>query len=89
MNGIFIPDPKQSNPLHGPIGSRRPNTKKEVNEHRANLIVEITSLFSNLPKLNRVRDLPDGIYPYVGPDPYTRRNFYGTVTVTNGKVVVT
>jgi hypothetical protein len=25
---------------------------------------------------------------FVGPDPYTKRNFYGTLTVTNGKVKV-
>lgn len=32
--------------------------------------------------------IPDGTHAIVGPDPYTKRNFYGTLTVKGGTVTV-
>lgn len=35
-----------------------------------------------------VRALPAGRHTFVGPDPFNKRNFYGTIEVVNGKVKV-
>lgn len=87
MQGIFLIDER---------GTRRPKSKKEVKEVLAatpeRVIIEATSLFGN--EYNGVADLlpldeqykGEKIY-FVGPDPYTKRNFYGTIEIKNGKVV--
>jgi ABC-type branched-subunit amino acid transport system substrate-binding protein len=77
MQGIFI-------------DGQRPRSKKAVREAVAaggDVRLEATSLFGNEYD-GPVADAPDGRYAIVGPDPYTRRNFYGTVTVAAGKVSV-
>ena len=78
MQGIFI-------------GNRRPKSKKEVKEailvDPGNVFLEATSMFGN-EYSGSVNAAPDGQYYFVGPDPYTKRNFYGTVTVQDGKVKV-
>ena len=28
----------------------------------------------------------DGVYPVVGPDPYTARNWFAQITITNGLI---
>ncbi len=77
MQGIFI----QGN---------RPRSKKAVKEaiaagHQVN--IEATSVFGNEYD-GPVEDAPDGTYTFVGPDPYTARKFYGTITKRNGTVKV-
>lgn len=78
MQGIFI-------------NYNRPKSKKAVKEacaeNPASVRIEATSMFGNEYD-GPVADAPDGKYSFVGPDPYTKRNFYGTITITNGKVKV-
>ncbi len=73
------------------INGRRPKSKKEVKEAIADagqrVRLENTSLFGGYdgdPHL-----APPGKYDFVGPDPYTKRNFYGNVVVTADRVYVT
>jgi hypothetical protein len=49
--------------------------------------LEATFLFGNEYD-GPVSEAPDGTYTFVGPDPYTSRKFYGTITKSNGKVTV-
>ena len=75
MQGIFI-------------DGRRPKSKKEVREAVArggHVDLEATSIFGDELE-GPVEDLPLGSYPFVGPDPYTKRTFYGTIRV--GKTIV-
>lgn len=67
---------------------RWPKSKKEVRETLpSQLFANSTSVFG--PSLNcTVDQLPDGEYTFCGPDPYRNRKFYGTITVTNGKIEV-
>lgn len=80
MQGIFI-------------AGRRPKSKKEIKEMLADPItstrvrLEATSAFGNEYD-GPVVDAPDGSYTFVGPDPFTKRNFYGTIVKRNGKVAV-
>lgn len=77
MQGIFL-------------GFSRPKSKKAVREAVAAgqpVYLEATSLFGDEYD-GSVYDAPNGTYYIVGPDPYTKRNFYGKVIVTNDKVVV-
>jgi hypothetical protein len=73
------------------INGRRPKTKKEVREACADpgvsVVLENTSLFRN-PFAGPLTTAPDGTYHFVGPDPYTSRKFYGTITVAPGKITV-
>lgn len=78
MQGIFI---------HG----ARPASKKAVKEAIANapdtVSIEATSFFGNEYD-GPVSTAPPGTYHFVGPDPYTKRNFYGSIVVTPTKVAV-
>lgn len=72
MDGIFI-------------NGQRPRSKRALKEALADdptrVEVEWTSLFAALPSWSRVSDMPLGSsVTFVGPDPYTRRNFYGTIS---------
>ena len=72
-------------------GYRRPKSKKEIKETLAQggeVILEATSVFGNEYD-GKVSDAPDGSYTFVGPDPYTKRNFYGTIKKTGDTVKVT
>lgn len=77
MQGIFI-------------AGRRPDSKKQV---KAAIIggeyvtLEATSIFGN-EYGGPVRDAPDGVYYFVGPDPYTKRKFYGQIIKNGEKVEV-
>ena len=70
----------------------RPKSKKAVKEalarNPASVWIEATSLFGNEYD-GPASEMPEGktIY-FVGPDPYTRRNFYGTITRKGDKMVV-
>lgn len=75
-------------------GIRRPKSKKEIREAVAanpeNVFAEATS-FHGGEFDGPVSSLPiNGKVVFAGPDPYTRRNFYGTITrKANGEVKVT
>lgn len=70
MQGIFV-------------GNSRPVSKKAVKEAVRNdpskVRIEATSMFGNEYDGN-VENMPIGSVTFVGPDPYTSRKFYGTIT---------
>jgi hypothetical protein len=78
MQGIFIQEGVLS------TDSRRPKSKKEVRELLAEdpsqVLLEATSMFGN-EYGGPVSEAPVGRYYVVGPDPYTKRSFYGEITV--------
>lgn len=73
------------------ISGRRPKSKKEIREVVALdaeiVSLEATSLFGNEYD-GPVSEAPNGRYDFVGPDPYTSRKFYGTITVNGERVTV-
>ena len=74
------------------IDGRRPRSKKEVKDTIAadpvRVSVEATSVFGNEFD-GTVTDLKDGAsVSFVGPDPYTKRNFYGTIEKRGERIVV-
>ena len=79
MQGIFI-------------DYERPRSKKQVKEtvatDSARVLLEATSLFGNEYD-GPVSEAPDGKYYFVGPDPYRKRNFYGTIEKLGDKIKVT
>jgi hypothetical protein len=78
MQGIFL------------AGYRRPKSKKEVKEAVAAgnfVMLEATSIFGNEYD-GDIKDAPDGKYSFVGPDPHTKRNFYGTITKSGETIKV-
>lgn len=68
------------------IEGRRPKSKKAIREAIANghilrTVVENTSMFGGFS--GSIADLAVGqSITFVGPCPYTARNFYGTITRT-------
>ena len=79
MQGIFI-------------DGTRPKSKKAIKEAVANdpwsVHIEATSMFGNEYE-GPVAQMPHGRVTFVGPDPYTKRSFYGTITKgDDGKVKV-
>ena len=78
MQGIFIQ-------------GARPASKKAIKEaitaDPSRVRLEATSMFGN-EYGGPVSEAPAGSYPFVGPDPYRDRKFYGTITVAGGKVKV-
>lgn len=79
MQGIFI-------------GSRRPKSKKEIRETVAAnpdaVCVEATSMFGGEFE-GGVENLAVGSKVlFVGPDPYTKRSFYGSIERTSNGLVV-
>ena len=73
------------------VNYHRPPTKKAVKEavaaDPAKVLIECTSMFGGYD--GPITLAPDGRYDFVGPDPYTRRNFYGSITVKDGTYKVT
>ena len=72
------------------INGTRPKSKKAIKEALIagdEVALEPTSVFGNEYD-GLVTDAPNGDYTFVGPDPYTKRNFYGTLTVRGDKVNV-
>jgi len=49
--------------------------------------IEATSVFGNEYD-GPLADAPDDTYAVVGPDPYTNRKWYATITKRDGKVTV-
>lgn len=86
MQGIWINPVAEGN-------FRRPKSKKEIRElvtlgllDRIN--VEATSLFGNDEFGGTLANAPTGRIDFVGPDPYVKRSFYGSITVAGDKVTV-
>jgi hypothetical protein len=73
------------------IKYNRPKSKKEIKEavtvDPSSVQLEATSMFGN-EYSGPVSDAPNGTYTFVGPDPYTKRSFYGNIVVRDGKVTV-
>lgn len=76
MDGIFI-------------GGYRPKSKKEIREavstRPQQVRIQSTSMFGGFDGL--LSNAPAGRYDFVGPDPYTSRKFYGSITVTGSGTV--
>ena len=53
----------------------------------AEIVIEATSFFGDEYD-GPVAAAPDGTYRFVGPDPHTSRNYYGTLTVSGGRVTI-
>jgi hypothetical protein len=84
VQGLFI--------CSGPT-IHRPASKKAVKEALAldagTIVLEATSFFGDEYE-GPVSEAPAGKYSFVGPDPHTRRNFYGTIVVgQDGSIKVT
>lgn len=73
------------------LGNDRPRSKKAIKDAAADpfndINLEATSVFGNEYD-GPLRTAPDGVYTFVGPDPYTSRKFYGTITKRDGKITV-
>jgi hypothetical protein len=73
------------------VNYNRPASKKAVKEaiaaDPAKVSLEATSMFGNEYD-GPVSEAPPGRYSFVGPDPYTKRNFYGTITVSGAGIKV-
>lgn len=72
------------------INGQRPKSKKAVREAVANgdrVTVEATSIFGN-EYHGPLSEAPNGRINFVGPNPYSDRRFYGSITVRDGKAVV-
>lgn len=80
MQGIFLQ-------------GRRPKSKAELKRFIADggdlsrVRVEAPSMFGNEFD-GPLSEAPNGTITFVGPDPYTKRNFYGTIKVSDGSVKV-
>ncbi len=73
---------------------RRPKSKAELKRFLAEggdphkIRVEATSMFSDEYD-GPLSNAPEGRISFVGPDPHTKRSFYGTITVgPEGKVTI-
>jgi hypothetical protein len=70
------------------IDGRRPTSKKQVKEVAASepwrIDVEATSEFGNEFGGALTGLEPGQTVTFVGPDPYSRRVFYGTIKLVNG-----
>lgn len=73
------------------VNFQRAKTKKALKEAVADPVahvaLEATSMFGNEYDGNLL-DAPNGRYSVVGPDPYTDRRWYATITVADGGVKV-
>ena len=82
MQGIFIRDGHQDH---------RPKSKKAIKEAIAadpsRVQVEATSMFGNEYD-GPLSEMPDGRISFVGPDPYTKRNFYGTIIKSGSTIKI-
>ena len=74
------------------IDGRRPKSKKEVKEivaiDAARVRLEATSMVGGGEYDGLVSNAPDGTYNFVGPNPFTKRVFYGNIVVRGGEIKV-
>ena len=73
------------------INGQRPKSKKAIKEavkaDPSTVRIQSTSAFGGYD--GPVSELPAGKrIDFVGPDPYSKRNFYGSIQVKNGNPVV-
>jgi len=72
------------------VDHRRPKSKKAVKEavqdDPARVSIESTSMFGGFD--GPLTEAPVGTYHFVGPDPYSDRRFYGTITKTDSAITV-
>ena len=78
MQGIFIENDEGA--------MVRPSSKKQVKEmvkQGSTVSVEATSAFGNEPDGILTKEMLEthGKILFVGPDPYTKRNFYGSISL--------
>lgn len=77
MQGIFV-------------NGRRPKSKKAVAaavETRQNVVIEALDLIGSFS--GNIRNMPENEeVHFVGPEPRTTRNFYGSIRWRGGKLVV-
>lgn len=68
------------------INGQRPKSKKAIKDaiaaDPASVSIDSTSMFGGFS--GPVTEGSDGDYMFVGPDPHTKRSFYGTITKRNG-----
>lgn len=74
------------------VNGRRPTSKKQVkdvaNGDPRNVRIEATSIFGNEYD-GLASEMPENTTVYfVGPDPHTKRSFYGQITRKGDKVTV-
>jgi hypothetical protein len=73
------------------VNYNRPKSKKQIREAVAadphSVSVEATSMFGNEYD-GPVGDMPEGTINFVGPDPHTKRNFYGNIVRKGDKFTV-
>ena len=69
MQGIYMPSKKK--------------IKEAVAADPSKVYLVATSMFGNEYD-GPVSEAPNGSYTFVGPDPYNKRSFYGTIKVFNG-----
>lgn len=74
------------------IAGKRPASKKALREalrtNPASVRIEATSYFGNEYD-GPASEMPENVNVYiVGPDPHTKRNWYGTIVRRNGDVVI-
>ena len=90
MQGLFI--------MHGGAEAwhkkfpRRPASKAAVKRlvqagGAKHVHLEATSAFGNEYE-GPIERAPDGRYTFVGPDPYTKRDFYGTIEKTGDSITI-
>ncbi len=79
MQGLYV------RPIGDPYQWRRPKSKKEVrdlvkSDYLDRVRIEATSIFSDEYD-GLLINAPAGTITFCGPDPYTRRSFYGNIEV--------
>jgi len=73
-----------------PVATRLPTkaaARRAIEDNSHAVYIEATSIFGNEYD-GPVDEAPDGEYYLVGPDPYTKRTWYGTLTVKGDKITL-
>lgn len=71
-------------------GYKRPSSKKQIKDTVAaggKVMLESTSGHGD-DYDGDIKFAPNGVYFFVGPDPYRKRSFYGQIVVKDGEVKV-
>lgn len=89
--GIHIYGPGREGNSHKKFAGR-PASKTAVKRmlaagHASGIHLEATSMFGNEYD-GPITEAPDGTYTFVGPDPYAKRDFYGTIVKSGDTITV-
>ena len=76
-NGIFV---------NGARAKSKAAIKTALKAEPSSVVMENTSLFGGAD--GPLNLLPNGHWTFVGPDPYTSRKYYGSITVKDGKITL-